>query len=608
MPGIKLMGPVQNELFKHRYFYLILAVVILMMGVTLHSGKQGADGNEYLRWTHSFVFDQDIHLLNNVEVIGGSYRLTPTGYVFERVNIGPALMWAPFYAISSFFLPGPAKPAIRFYPEVQFLWVNFSSWVYTILGVILTGGALRRQFPTRIWVEAVVVIVLGTPVLFYMVTFSLSSHPASIFLGALLLYLWLSHQKKYPVLHNLTMGIVCGWLMSIASYNVALLVLPALDLLKDYLDDRNWRTFLKHGLAIGLGGLMGFAPQMIVWWFLFGGPLNSPYSGQMVWSESYYLETLFSNFHGLFFYAPVLLLVAPGLWWWAHKNLWRALSIGLCWIVFTYIISISTGWWGGSSFGNRYFLTLTPFFTLGLAAFLQKADKKWKFAFIIPAVLWTVGLYLQFLYGVRLTSDSIVFPIRDILFGQIKVFTHLFNILPAFTANQPWSAVPLMTLPVMIFILTIASRMMYEGVIVKQNRYFIQISLMITGIGPGIILFVGLAGFRGETIKADLANQGFYEQDHVVVSTDIRETASDLVNRAKYHEQIGKPDKAITDLRSASESWKLENVGSPTRLYLGPKDLLSENLSLDLHLDYPGNSRLVGYKILQADRHQISGE
>ena len=114
---------------------------------------QGADGRRYLRWTYSFVFDQDLHLLNNFEATGGSYKLTPTGYVFELANIGTPLLWAPFYGVASLFLPTPTHQDP--YPAdatIQLLWLNFSSWLYTILAGILTLAALRQLFsPVYSW-------------------------------------------------------------------------------------------------------------------------------------------------------------------------------------------------------------------------------------------------------------------------------------------------------------------------------------------------------------------------------------------------------------------------------------------------------------------------
>ena len=188
-----------NEFAKHYHFYLIILVLIGLMSLTLHAGMKGADGREYLRWTHSFVFDQDLHLLNDFAALGGSYRLTPTGYIFERVNIGTALLWTPFYGAAMLMVPMLAGQTSASYPAdgtIPLLWVNFSSWLYPILSGILTFAPYVDGFPLYTLAGSIITILLGTPVLFYMVTFPLSSHPASIFLASLLLYLWLSYEPR----------------------------------------------------------------------------------------------------------------------------------------------------------------------------------------------------------------------------------------------------------------------------------------------------------------------------------------------------------------------------------------------------------------------------
>ena len=133
---------------------------------------------------------------------------------------------------------------------------------------------------------------------------------------------------------------------------------------------------------------------------------------------------------------------------------------------------------------------------------------------------------------------------------------------------------------------------------------------MIVAAGAAIILFVILAGWRGEQTKAILASQGFYNRPHEVVLREVKEMAgrSGLVTRAMYHQQAGQPDKAMADLKRASELWKLDTAAFPTRLYLGPKDEASLNVPVNLHLNYPGNVRLVGYQILEATPDFIKGE
>ncbi len=607
------MKSVYRDFTRHRYFYLSLLGLVGLMSLTLHAGMQGADGRNYLRWTHSFVFDQDLHLLNDFTALGGSYRLTPTGFVFERVNIGPGLGWSPFYALAMGLLPLLAGPGNDSYPAdgpLLLLWVNFTSWLWPILAGILTYSSLRRWFSARTLSVALAAVFLGTPVLFYMATFPLSSHPTSIFLAALLLYLWLDEGLKRSRWRYLILGLVCGWLMLVASYNIVFFLWPGLSWLKEGVAQPAGRKFWQNGLALGLGGCLGFLPQMLVFWFLFGSPFYSPYAGQLLWAEPYLLETLFSTFHGLFFFAPVLLLVMPGLWQLRRRDGWAALSLGLVWLGLSYLVSINVAWWAGASFGNRYFLSLTPFFVLGLSAFIQ-AYGRWTLALILPCVLWTLGLYLQVLNGVGLTSDSLVYPAMEIARGQITAYAHILTLLPQLAANLPWLSVPIILLPIFSLTLVAVSRLVYGWAISGDSSPGSRlIQRLIIAVNMAVILFVLWAGWRGEQTRATLASQGFYDQPHEVVIREFKEVAgrSGLVTRAMYHRASGQPDRAVADLKRASELWRPDTAAAATRLYLGPPGDVSLAAAANLQLDYPGQVRLIGYQILAANPNAITGE
>ncbi|RME70274.1 MAG: hypothetical protein D6784_16970 [Chloroflexi bacterium] len=551
------------------------------------------------------VRDRDIHLLNNFQQFGDSYNLTPTGFVFELANIGPALIWAPFYAASYLFLPASITPEEATNEPVQMLWVNLSAWILTLSAGLIIFAALRRRFPRWVVFTAMAAVWLGTPVLFYIITYPFSAHPGIIFLSSLFMYLWLTSEQK-SIQHYFSLGVVIGWLMMTASYNIIYFLLPGFDLLRVLVEQKDWQRVLKNGLAVGAGGLLGFLPQMIVWWYLFGSPLYSPYSGQLFWAEPYLLETLFSTFHGLFFYAPVLLLVIPGLWKLRKQNSWRALSVGLSWLALTYIVSINVAWWAGASFGNRYFLTLTPFFVLGLATFIQHTPR-WTLALLTVTVLWTAGLYLQFLNGVGFISDSIVFSAGELAQGQIPALLHIAAILPRLTDNRPWATESPFLLPVFSIILLATGRLAYELFIIRQARRGLQTGVGV--IGLVIAVFILVAGLRGQQARERLEAEGFFDQPHPVMRREVKEVAgkAGLVTRAMYHRAIGQPEKAIADLRLASQLWKQPQASMATRLYLGP-EAISGNLPKNLYLNYSNVIQLVGYRLTQVNQTGIHGE
>ncbi len=603
------------ELKTHRYFYLVMLLLALAMMLTLTTSMRGADGREYLRWVHSLTFDQDLHLYNDLEATGGSYKLTPTGFVFERVNIGAPLLWLPFYGAAALFLP-PAdnKP----YPadnNLQMVWLNFSSWLYPILGGILVFAALRRVFAPGAIAVALAATLLGTPVLFYMMIYPMSVHPSLLFLSALLLFLWFPAQpttSPRTPLHYAAIGVVIGWTMLGASYSIAFFLLPGIDLLRELMATRRWRQPILNGLAVAGGGLIGFAPQMLVWWFLFGGPFSSPYAGQMFWSDPYFLEVLFSTYHGLFFYAPILLLVLPGLWWWSQINRWAAAGLALTGLALAYIISAHSGWWSGTSFGNRYFMVIYPFFVLGLTAFIQKL-KKWALLPVGLGGLWTVGLYLQHLNGVGFTSESVVYSAAQLSQGQLPAFANTFNLLPLLLLNRPWLLVPAITLPLLLVLLLLISRLTYQWAGGATSRPVGRnTGLGVVAVGLAVVLFVGVAGWRGQQARAALAATGFFERSTVpVVTHEVKEVSgkAGLATRAIYHQQIGQPEQAIADLQLAAQLWKEDDAPAATRQFLGTAtQLAAVQFWPAPNLAFPGQARLIGYKILQAGPNAIHGE
>lgn len=603
-----------QDLQTHRYFYLIILLLALALMLTITTSMRGADGRNYLRWTHSLVFDQDLHLYNNAKATGGSYKLTPTGFIFERVNIGTALLWLPFYGAAALFLPPPAPTEP--YPAdtpVQMVWLNFSSWLYPILGCILIFGALRRVFSPGVAGLAVAAMLAGTPLLFYMMTYPMSAHPALVFLSSLLLFLWFPPPQRQPRRrwHYAALGVVIGWTMTVASYNIVFFLLPGFDLLRELATTRNLRQTFAGGLAVAAGGLAGFAPQMITWWFLFGSPFSSPYAGQLFWTQPYLLEVLFSTFHGLFFYAPVLVLVIPGLWWWGRQSSWAAAGLGLTWLALAYIVSINAAWWAGTSFGNRYFLTLTPFFAVGLAFFIQRL-KKWALLPVSLTVLWTVGLYLQYLNGVGFTSDSIVYSAAELSRGQLDAFTNVLTILPNLLLDRPWPFVPAATLPLLILVLVGVSRLVYGWAGGGQSRPPGWMARrVIVGLSLMVIVTAVQAGWRGEQAKAALVAQGWPDPSIPVITREVKEVAgkAGLVTRAMYHQQTDQPEKAVVDYQLAAELWQSDSNPASLRQVLGPDSLaLPADIRPVSPLAFPNHARLVGYRIMEVSPTKIRGE
>ena len=66
--------------------------------------------------------------------------------------------------------------------------------------------------------------------------------------------------------------------------------------------------------------MVGVLPQFLMWHMLFGSPMANPYSGQLYWTQPQVWQVLFSPFHGLFIFAPILLFAVVGVFLFAKTD------------------------------------------------------------------------------------------------------------------------------------------------------------------------------------------------------------------------------------------------------------------------------------------------
>ena len=96
-------------------------------------------------------------------------------------------------------------------------------------------------------------------------------------------------------------------------------------------------------------------------------------------------------------------------------------------LAYLYVIGCYEDWAGISSFGSRFFVSLTPLFILGLAAFFDWLERVWQerraaiLAVSVTAVLiiWNLGLVFQ--WGVHLIPARGPISWRDAAYNQVAV-------------------------------------------------------------------------------------------------------------------------------------------------------------------------------------------
>jgi hypothetical protein len=120
--------------------------------------------------------------------------------------------------------------------------------------------------------------------------------------------------------------------------------------------------------------LVAFFPTLITRKIIYGRPLAFGYENvpRWRWASPYLGSTLFSSDHGLLLWTPILILAVAGLFLFLKRNRTVAAYFIIVLVVFCYLLGGNPNWDGISSFGNRFFISLTPLFVLGLAVLFSE--------------------------------------------------------------------------------------------------------------------------------------------------------------------------------------------------------------------------------------------
>jgi hypothetical protein len=251
--------------------------------------------------------------------------------------------------------------------------VCVASMLYGVLGLFLTYEACRDFVSARSAFWGTVIVWLGSNLCFYMYVTPPMSHANSFFASALLLYAWL-RAKEGPK-SALTIGVLGGLLASVRWQDALFMLTPlSAPLFRGTVGERRGiRRWLSWSLLMAVGFALVFGFQLIVWWRLNGS--LTPFGvmsvhGRFSLAAPYLFGVLFSPFHGLFVWTPVLVPAFVGLAMLAAGDArGRAIAIGVVaqiYLLSGYVVAF------GHGFGQRLFVSSLPAAAIGLAVFVDR--------------------------------------------------------------------------------------------------------------------------------------------------------------------------------------------------------------------------------------------
>jgi hypothetical protein len=431
--------------------YEKVLVFIFVLTLPLVNPWVRGDGVGYYAFGRALLIQHDLNFKQDWLMANPSFRIgrtdadgnilpqeyTRTGHVDNHFSIGPAILWSPFliaahlYVLSYDAFGGhlPADGFSRPYVTAMAL----GTALYGFLALWISFRLSRKYLSERWAFLATVGIWFASSLPVYMYFNPSWSHALSAFVVALFVWYWDLTQPARSWAQWCILGLVGGLMMDVYYPNAILLLFPGLESLAvcwQNLSRRDGKAFgsqvLKNALFAG-AIVAAFLPTLVTKKIIYGSYLNSGYGERWSWISPAMLKVCFSSDHGLFSWTPIAIPAVVGIWL-LRKHDWNlGINSILVFAAYLYAIGCYADWHGLSSFGSRFFVSLTVLFILGLSSFFDylarvwSEHRTWRLAQTTTAVLilWNLGLIFQ--WGTHLLPARGPISWHDAAYNQVAV-------------------------------------------------------------------------------------------------------------------------------------------------------------------------------------------
>jgi hypothetical protein len=409
-----------------------ILLILLLLSLPLVNPWVRGDGVGYYAFARALLIQHNLDFAPDYQHANEGFRearldatgapkaefRTATGHLDNHFTVGPAMLWAPFLvcAHAGVLLArklGAHVSADGFSLPYLFA-MAFATLLYGFLALLLSYRVACRFVEERWALLATIAIWWASSLPVYMYFNPSWSHAHSAFTVALFFWYWLRTRGARSGGQWLMLALLAGLMLNVYYPNAIVLAILIPEALADY--QGAWKRLQGNGR--GLGSLLAWQvafcvvvfaallPTFLSRYFVYGGFFQTGYIPitQWAWSSPWFLALLFSANHGLFSWTPILLIATTGLFiFWRQ---FRAIGLSVLWVLlaFYYFMASYPDWPGISSYGNRFFVSLTVFFVLGLAVLLEamgthfrsrRAASAWLAGILGIFVIWNLGLIFQ---------------------------------------------------------------------------------------------------------------------------------------------------------------------------------------------------------------------
>jgi hypothetical protein len=364
---------------------------------------------------------------------------TRTGHLPNRYSVGPSMLWAPFLIPVHLLTGWLGKAGLNVqrdgFSKPYLLTAALATALYGFLGLGVSF-VMARRYTAEIWAFiATLGIWFASSLPVYMYFNPFYSHAHSVFTVGLFLWYWERTRPQRSQAQWGVLGLLAGLMLNVYYLNITLLLFPLMESLRQC--GQAWRAAGRDGGAVrrllvanlifSAATLVAFLPTLITRRIIYGSLWDFGYEPS-TWAHPALWQPLLSSNHGLVSWTPIVLPSLVGLFLLRRYDRELAASSLTTFAALYYIVACHPAWHGISSFGNRFFISLTPLFILGLAVFLQECSRWFSrsrqaiatSALAISAlILWNLAFIFQ--WGTGLVPHVGPISWRQMACNQVRV-------------------------------------------------------------------------------------------------------------------------------------------------------------------------------------------
>lgn len=454
----------ETQTFRARHLsrsgiLLLLLLLFFLFSLAFLNPWVRGDGVGYYAYARALLVEHSLDFTRDYQHANSSFRdarldeygqprslfRTSTGHLENHFSVGPAILWAPFLLLAHAGILlarifGSSVPADGFsFPYI--LAMAFGTALYAFLGLLLSYFLSRKYVKGRWAFLATVAIWAASALPLYMYFNPSWSHAHSAFAVALFVWYWHETRTSRSLGQWLVLALIAGLMLNVYYANATVLVILAVEAVpqcrssfrRDSATSSESPALPRLVASYFLFACVLFLcllPTFITRYIIYGNPFESGYVPlrDWLWSSPAFFSVLFSANHGLLLWTPVLLFSILGLFLFCRHKPRVGAPLLSAFLAFYILIACYPDWAGISSYGNRFFVSLTSLFILGLAVFLDRfarffhSDKRALAIYsasLALFILWNVGLMFQ--WGAHLISPRGPVSFSEVAHNQIFV-------------------------------------------------------------------------------------------------------------------------------------------------------------------------------------------